>query len=52
MEPVKVIFTVNGSKFECTRPDQLESFLSSGWEVYEEKAPAKKAPSRKTKKKT
>lgn len=51
MEPVKVIFTVNGSKFVCTRPDQLESFLSSGWEVYKEPEPVKKAPARKTKKK-
>lgn len=50
MEPVKVVFTVNGAKFVCTRPDQLESFLSSGWEVYKEPAPVKREPVKKTKK--
>ena len=52
MEPVKVVFTVNGTQFTCTRPEQLESFLSSGWEVYKEPAPVKKEPARKSKKKT
>lgn len=51
MEPVKVIFTVNGAKFECTTADQLESFLSSGWVICEESAPVKKEPTRKSKKK-
>lgn len=36
MKPVKVVFTVNGSFFVCSTPEQLESFLSSGWEVYKE----------------
>lgn len=36
MKPVKVVFTVNGSLFVCSTPEQLESFLSSGWEVYKE----------------
>ena len=50
MEPVKVIFTVNGAKFTCTRPDQLESFLSSGWVIDEKPAPTKREPVKKTKK--
>ena len=51
MEPVTVVFTVNGTKFTCTRPEQLESVLSSGWVICEEPAPVKKEPARKAKKK-
>lgn len=50
MEPVKVVFSVNGSTFVCTRPEQLDSFLSSGWTIYEEPAPVKREPVKKTKK--
>lgn len=48
MEPVKVVFSVNGSVFTCTRPEQLESFLSSGWKIYNEPASVKKGAGRKT----
>lgn len=50
MEPVKVVFSVNGAVFTCTRPEQLESFLSSGWTIYNEPAPVKKGAGRKPKK--
>lgn len=47
MEPVRVVFSVNGAVFTCTRPEQLESFLSSGWTIYNEPAPVKKGAGRK-----
>lgn len=50
MEAVKVVFSVNGSTFVCTRPEQLESFLSSGWEIYKEPASTKREPVKKSKK--
>lgn len=42
--PVKVIYTVNGSDFLCRTPEQLESFLSSGWVLADEKEPKEEAP--------
>ena len=43
MEPVKVVFGVNGATFICTDPEQLKSFLSSGWSKVEKpKQPRKK----------
>jgi hypothetical protein len=50
MEPVRVVFSVNGAVFTCTRPEQLESFLSSGWTIYNEPAPLKKGAGRKVRK--
>lgn len=49
MKPVKVRFTVNGSIFVCSTPEQLESFLASGWEVYKEPTPVKKGSASKNK---
>lgn len=48
MEPVKVVFSVNGSTYVCTRPEQLESFLASGWKICNEPASLKKGAGRKT----
>lgn len=43
MEPVKVVFRVNGATFVCTDPEQLKSFLNSGWKKVEnQRQPRKK----------
>ena len=48
MEPVKVVFSGNGSTYVCTRPEQLESFQASGWKLCNEPASLKKGVGCKT----